>query len=529
MNDDAALADELRRSLRARADAVSRQTPPFVATDIEFHPELGDGRHRHRRPVWVVVAAAAAAVLLLVGVGFWLRSHSSPSTITVVGTGPSDASAASAAPSWLPPGLKVWSVESLTPQQAAAENAKMRSTYPGLPRFVGAVTPQPIQLFGADGDTTHSILLSATPTRVDMMTSDHHRPLRIRGQDGAYEAVGDGNGGHQTRLTWHEGATFTADLRGVRMRDAVTFLNGLQWRTQTHADGFRAPTSGRFRLLASAPRFTPNDAYTPSVTFDLSERPMTFGTGAGRGRPVQLSIVASGPSSFLDTWFSGHRRSDGAAESIQRASRSLDYTLARTDGRTILVEATGNPTIALADARHLVASLKPTSERQLDSLTHAAAQRSQAYLERLGSDAPLRWSANTSAGTVELRGTAHPGHETADSYYLICLVAPHGNRRCSGPISGDRGKSSVTAAFSEPDGWFAVHLEPHGQANDSHTVAFAALDDPRHAYDPSRRLSQQTIKSDGMLLVTAQAPKTLTGVWFGQPYGSGNRIDRPID
>ena len=329
-----------------------------MASDIEIHPELSDDRHRHRRPVWVAVAAAAA-VLLLVGVGFWLRSRPTPSTITVVGTGPAAASSVFAAPSWLPPGLKEWSVQSLTPRQAAAQNKKMRATYPGLPPFIGAVAPQPVELFGANGDTTHSILLSATPARDDTINSAHHRPLLVRGQHGAYQAISNGNGGYQTRITWHEGGTFTADLRGVRMRDAVALLNGLQWRTKTHADGFKAPASGRLRLLASTPRFTPFDPYISSVDFDLAERPMTFGTGLGQGRPVQLSISASSPSNFLTTWFNGHRRPDGTAESVIHASRSLGYILARLDGPTITVRAYGSPTITLADARHLVASLAP--------------------------------------------------------------------------------------------------------------------------------------------------------------------------
>ncbi len=181
MTDDAVLEEGLRRSLHARAEAFPRETPPFVASDIEIHPELSDDRHRHRRPVWVAVAAAAA-VLLLVGVGFWLRSRPTPSTITVVGTGPAAASSVFASPSWLPPGLKVWSVQSLTPRQAAAQNKKMRATYPGLPPFIGAVPPQPVELFGANGDTTHSILLSATPARDDTINSAHHRPLLVRGQ-----------------------------------------------------------------------------------------------------------------------------------------------------------------------------------------------------------------------------------------------------------------------------------------------------------------------------------------------------------
>jgi hypothetical protein len=403
----------------------------------------------------------------------------------------------------------------------------MKTTYPGLPRFILAATPQPVELFGANGDTTHSILLSATPARDDTINSAHHRPLLVRGQHGAYQAISDGNGGYQTRITWHEGATFTADLRGVRMRDAVAFLNGLQWRTKTHADGFQAPRSGRLRLLASTPRFTPFDPYISSVDFDLAERPMTFGTGLGRGRPVQLSLTASRPSNFLTAWFNGHRRPDGTAESVIHASRSLGYILARPDGLTIAVRASGSPTITLADAQHLVASLAPTSAARLNSLTRAAARRTQTYLERIGRDAPLRWSATTSVGTVELRGTAHAGHETVDSFYLICLVAPDGNRRCGDPTSGDRGQSAVTAEFTEPDGWVAVYLETHGQTQGKHIVAYAALDDPRRAY--GRRLAQQqTVETHGALLVTAHAPTSLDGVWFGQATGAGGRIDRPV-
>ncbi len=106
-------------------------------------------------------------------------------------------------------------------------------------------------------------------------------------------------------------------------------------------------------------------------------------------------------------------------------------------------------------------------------------------------------------------------------------MSPDGNRRCGEPTSGDRGQSAVTAEFAEPDGWVAVYLAPHGQTQGKHIAAYKALDDPRHAYG-QRLAQQQTVETHGVLLVTAHAPTSLDGVWFGQAFGAGGRVDRPI-
>ena len=68
---------------------------------------------------------------------------------------------------------------------------------------------------------------------------------------------------------------------------------------------------------------------------------------------------------------------------------------------------------------------------------------------------------------------------------------------------------------------------PRGQTQGKHIAAYKALDDPRHAY--GQRLAQQeTVATHGVLLVTAHAPTSLDGVWFGQAFGAGGRVDRPI-
>ncbi len=135
--------------------------------------------------------------------------------------------------------------------------------------------------------------------------------------------------------------------------EAIAALNGLQWRSDDHMEGFAEPAGGSLPLVGeSGPQPARIGTQTSLVYSNLPPpRAVTEGqalwltTTRGTGETT---------TSYLQTWFEGGRREDGSVEAL---GPSGGVTRSWSDGQTLSVTAFGAPAdqalmTALIDSIH---------------------------------------------------------------------------------------------------------------------------------------------------------------------------------
>lgn len=410
------LDDTLTTALATKAAQVEVTVGEFDPT--RRGPLADSDAGTHPSPRRLLPAAAIVLVVALV-VGASLALRRGDDTLTTGG-----GEEGWLVPGWVPEGMDLWSAG---------------WSGPSAPEEAGDDSWNTFQLFG-DPDAGRALYVQTLPQYQESTASSE--PVTVRGGDGW---VGPSVDLPQPVdwVVWYEnGATITAQFKGMTSAEALAAVEQLEWRSDSPADGFAA--EGSLDLSGESLR----REYGRSAQFHYSQGPPTEDPDEGRPAIVVSTSTGGGMSiGYLDTWFyeGGAAESDGSRHAYGRRDLGVFWP----DGRQAQVfsMAAGAP-LDRATMERIVASLVvEDDEADLAPLSDAAAANVAAL--------PLLASTEVGVGTLELRGDG--------GFHRLCLRRPGTPTLDCGDTPGLIGVGSPTATETvvlgawEIDGtWFVA-------------------------------------------------------------------------
>lgn len=431
--DDAELAARIATACRARAESVQVDDAPFDPDLSGSMLELdlaGSQTRRTRRPV--LVAAALVAVLgagAVVATTFDYGGSPAPQTVAGEGdasTGPETGSPTVTEPAPVGdsavPEVNVLALPA-DPDGTTLQEVTWSEQTPGETRLA--------QLFGSSTDDSHRILVLVGPANQGSIGGDGDT-VAVRGY-AAVSAPSKVQPDRSTTLVWEDdGASVEARFTGYDRAAAIAMLDGLQWRSADHAEGFAAPGGSPIELVGSAS----SGGSSSSARYEYADVPASVSPGDGLQLTLTTTKAEGTTMAYLETAFLGDRDAEGRVRSFDASWGTL--ALAWPDGRAAVIDANKTP-FTEVELQTMLDGLVPIDGDGLLALRDRVRAAESA--------SPVRASTLVASGTVELRGDSQRP--------VLCLVVA-GARTCGSDPEG-RGLANLSI-----DGtWYVVAVTDH--------------------------------------------------------------------